>query len=842
MGESFVLPEKALFKLGRNLDSQIRFTDACVSGGHCVIERTGNVDMLTDNRSRNGTFVNGSRVTHRPLSDGDVIVIGETALQYHRLPDTPPSGKPDTEVVRVRDAWKKSEASVCDKFQLRGRGLGAMFQTQDESPQIGKLRGALDAFYRLVTVTHQESDLRVVMEQALDIAVKAMEADRGAIVLCGAPGEIGQLEVMRRSEGRPQEKMVISQTIVDTCFNEGVSILTSFGTPTQTAHATRSVLMQGIQSVMCVPIEAEKTILGVVYLDSISVVDRFLKPDLEILAAMASILGTLVEKRVLVVKAQAATHQLDYVLSHVPVGIFVTTLDGRFTLWGDHCERLFGYPSQAVVGRDGIPLLLAHPDLAPSLLEAAKTSGFEADMELKRRDGTNFLGNVSCKKFFDPQGNLVGFAGMILDITERRNLQDQLVQQEKMASLGLLAAGISHDFRNLIAPMYGFAQLASLNPAATPKLVNAVLIHAKHAVEITNSLLTYARRRDDASEVVDVTKILDNVLDLVSSELAMCNIRVTKLYTAGPSVRVNPGLVQNVFLNLLLNAREAMPRGGMLTLAVEASPEDLSLRFTDTGIGIKKEHVRNLFQPFFTTKEGTGGSKKGTGLGLYNSFNIIRAQGGMLSCESEEGKGTSFTIRFPLHQPEDLTATVTTTTSRPTPIPVRHAPRHKVLVIEDNEGMNNLWRSLLEPFEQVYTTTVEDALSRCREENYDLILVDVVQTGLSDRFRMVASVRDAKPGAYLVLVISNPLEETEAAKVMECTDEILQKPFEVSQVQEILSAAAKRMGIELSRTPTPPAVAAGAAGAGAAHTPPSAGAAGAAGAAGPTGGSPAAPR
>ncbi|MBI5369295.1 MAG: FHA domain-containing protein [Planctomycetes bacterium] len=787
VGEAFLLPEKGAFLIGRNTDANLRFNDVCVSGMHCQIERSGNVDMATDVRSRNGTFVNGTRITHRPLTDGDVIVIGETALQYHRLPDTP-YPKPDTEVIRVRDAWQKSEASVCDKFQLRGRGLSGILGSPESTPEVQKLKSALDAFYRIVTLTHQESDVRVVLERSLDIALTALDADRGAIVLYGAPGEFSQLEIMRRREAKSAEKMVISQTIVDTCFNEGVSILTSFGTPSQTAHATRSVLMQGIQSVMCVPIEAEKCILGVIYLDSTSVVDRFAKPDLEILAAMASILGTLIEKKMLASRAQAVGHQLDYVLSHVPVGIFVTDLEGRFTIWAEHCERLFGYPTQAVVGRDSLALLLAQPDMAPGLLTAAKGGSFEADLEFRRRDASQFLGNLSLKKFFDTSGNHVGFAGMLIDITDRRNLENQLVQQEKMASLGLLAAGISHDFRNLLAPMYGFAQLASLNPSAKDKLVHATLTHAKHAITITNSLLTYARRRDDVLEVVDVCKVLDNVLDLVASELALCNIKVNKLYTSAPGVQVNAGLVQNVFLNLLLNAREAMPQGGTLTLSVEATERDVSLRFVDTGVGIKQEHLRNLFQPFFTTKEGAGGGKKGTGLGLYNSFNIIRSQGGALTCESEEGKGTTFTIKLGIHSEERPSQPLA-----PTPPPAAGraaAPaRLPVLVLEEGTAMVDLWTTLLDGMDRVITSRGDEALSHCRDTSFAVIFVDVAHAGLGEGFKTLAAIRDLKPGAHLVLVIGNALSEPDEAKATEYADEILQKPFEVARVQQILMAA-----------------------------------------------------
>ncbi len=233
------------------------------------------------------------------------------------------------------------------------------------------------------------------------------------------------------------------------------------------------------------------------------------------------------------------------------------------------------------------------------------------------------------------------------EVTQEKLLQEQLSNTEKLASLGTLAAGVAHEINNPLGIIIGFGELLLEN---TPKESQAyqdiklILKHALHCKNIVENLLNFARSTKGLHEMVDINEAIREIISIIKHPLEINNIKLETMFASNlPLVRGDKRELQQVFLNLIINAIDAMPKGGKLSITTELD-EDQSVKivFQDTGHGIKREHLDKIFDPFFTTKpEG-----KGTGLGLSVSYSIISKYNGRIRCESEEGKGATFIINL----------------------------------------------------------------------------------------------------------------------------------------------------------------------------------------------------
>ncbi|HEX3544202.1 MAG TPA: ATP-binding protein, partial [Candidatus Acidoferrum sp.] len=233
------------------------------------------------------------------------------------------------------------------------------------------------------------------------------------------------------------------------------------------------------------------------------------------------------------------------------------------------------------------------------------------------------------------------------DVTQRERLEEQMTQTEKLTSLGLLAAGVAHEVNTPLAVISNYIQmLGKQMPDGDPKqaIIEKIVKQTFRASEIVNNLLNFSRT--SATEVVDidVNRVVEETLSLVAHPLKTSQIQVVRQLGATlPAVRGSANKLQQVFLNLFLNARDAMPGGGMLEVRTTAHNGSVEVEIVDTGAGIAREHIHRIFDPFFTTKA----SGRGTGLGLSVSYGIIKEHSGKIDVRSTVGKGTSFHVELP---------------------------------------------------------------------------------------------------------------------------------------------------------------------------------------------------
>src|SRR4029077_332090 len=248
--------------------------------------------------------------------------------------------------------------------------------------------------------------------------------------------------------------------------------------------------------------------------------------------------------------------------------------------------------------------------------------------------------------------NVIGALIILDDITERMDLEAQLSQADKLSSIGLLAAGVAHEVNTPLAVISSYAQMLSKQLQDDPQkggLLEKITRQTFRASEIVNNLLNFSRTSGTEFTEVNINKIIADTLALLEHQFKITKIRVEDdLAEHLPLISGNPGRLQQVFLNLFLNARDAMPNGGTLRIAT-SNGEGISVVVADTGAGIAQEHIHRIYDPFFTTKaaprEGQG---NGTGLGLSVTYGIIQEHAGQIRVESRPGRGTTFYLDFPL--------------------------------------------------------------------------------------------------------------------------------------------------------------------------------------------------
>jgi PAS domain S-box-containing protein len=261
--------------------------------------------------------------------------------------------------------------------------------------------------------------------------------------------------------------------------------------------------------------------------------------------------------------------------------------------------------------------------------------------------GRSVVLNVSITPLVGKSGEKIGRLLLFDDVTQRERMEEQMSQTEKLTSLGLLAAGVAHEVNTPLAVISNYIQmLARQMPEGDPRhaIIEKIVKQTFRASEIVNNMLNFSRTGPSELADVDVNRVVEETLSLVSHPLKTSQIQVVKqLGEALPPVRGSANKLQQVFLNLFLNARDAMPLGGMLEVRTAAHNGSVEIEVADTGNGISREHIHKIFYPFFTTKPGG----RGTGLGLSVTYGIIKEHAGKIDVRSTPGRGTSFHVEFP---------------------------------------------------------------------------------------------------------------------------------------------------------------------------------------------------
>jgi PAS domain S-box-containing protein len=380
--------------------------------------------------------------------------------------------------------------------------------------------------------------------------------------------------------------------------------------------------------------------------------------DMALLSAVAAQAATALENgrlyRQLRTKADELERMRQFsenILESLNEGLAVFDRDGRVVRWNRQLEELYGIRHEAAAGRhmndlfDG-PIAQMMRTSTAALAEGG--AYYRVPMATRHEPSRRLLVNVAVTPLRDSSDAVVGTIVIVEDISTRVQLEEQLQISEKMASIGLLAAGVAHEVNTPLTGISSFTQM--LLEGAEPddpktKVLEKIERQTFRAAKIVNGLLNLARPAQVDSGPTDINAVINDVLSLLEHQFRTGRIQVRKEFApAPPIVQGIEYKLQQVFLNLFMNARDAMPRGGWLTIATRQEADGAVVEVSDTGSGISPEVLSRIYDPFFTTKE----IGKGTGLGLSITYGIVQEHGGTITCDSQPGQGTRFTLRLPL--------------------------------------------------------------------------------------------------------------------------------------------------------------------------------------------------
>jgi two-component system, NtrC family, sensor kinase len=383
--------------------------------------------------------------------------------------------------------------------------------------------------------------------------------------------------------------------------------------------------------------------------------DYLSSEDLELLSTIAGYVAIAVENARLYQSLEQKALQIERlkdfnenIVESLRIGVLTADLEDRIESWNPQLEDLLEVSRGEAIGRKLGEVLPG--DLAGEIFSRAAAEHVSGiyKFHLTMRSGKHLVVNASIAPLLGKDGARLGRLVLLDDITQRVRLEDQLVQTEKLTSLGLLAAGVAHEVNTPLAVISNYIQmLAKQIPADDPrqKTIERIVKQTFRASEIVNNLLNFSRTGAAEPVEVDLNSVLEETLTLVQHPFKTASISVVRNYAEPlPVVLGSTTRLQQVFLNLFMNARDAMPSGGMLEVRTGAHNGSVEVEVVDTGAGIPAEHIHRIFDPFFTTK-ATG---RGTGLGLSVSYGIIKEHAGKVDVRSTPGKGTSFRLEFPV--------------------------------------------------------------------------------------------------------------------------------------------------------------------------------------------------
>jgi PAS domain S-box-containing protein len=512
--------------------------------------------------------------------------------------------------------------------------------------------------------------------------------------------------------------------------------------------------------------------------------------------------------------------ELKTILATVSDGVVAFDQEGTILEVNPAAEHMFGHGRLQLLGRN-IREIFGDGERPTydSLLETGPESGSRrvigADHRIaaRRRDGTPFPARLSvgAARYRDK----VLFVGTIADLTETEELQAQLRQAQKMEAIGQLTGGIAHDFNNLLAIMKGNLQLLRRKLGKENAFLREALFATDRGASLVEKLLAVAQRRTLRSRPVDANGAIRNLQDMLARTLEE---RIELAYALAPDlepIETDPVELESAILNLCLNARDAMPRGGRLTIETRSVAEDLwtgadgprrrpgrfvLVRVSDTGCGMSRETLERASEPFFTTKR----SGLGSGLGLSMVYGFVRQSGGQVTMESEPGKGTVVSLYFPARSATpDLS--LRDDAASAVPVPVRGEGR-TVLVVEDNPNVLKMVSAILtEAGYEVATALRGEQAIQALEEGLapDLLLTDIHLPGGFGGITLAESVRERCPEVPVLFMSGYMSGRQVRRRLALCPASlILRKPFdEATLVQRVAEALATAAELKAARAP-----------------------------------------
>jgi PAS domain S-box-containing protein len=665
---------------------------------------------------------------------------------------------------------------------LGSRIVGRVWSFRDVSER-NRAEALQSALYRITETTASVENVEQLYPALQAIVGELMDARNFYIAIPDENGGLSFPYFVDEFDAVPPE-VKPGKTLTEYVLRTGKPLLASPEVFESLIHAGE-VEMVGAPSVdwIGVPLKEGDKTFGVLVVQSYDEAVRYSVRERDLLTFVSQHIASAIDRKYSEQALRASEERFRAMSEASPLGIFLTTGTGECIYVNPALHSICGTSGGELLGRSWAGAI--HPDDRESVVRGwfgfVKRDGKGGrTFRVQRPDGHVLWIAVAVVPMQPAEGSR-GFLGAVEDVTARRRLEDQLAQAQKLEAVGRLAGGVAHDFNNLLTAIMGYASLLLRRlPADDQNRRNLEEIQkaGERAATLTRQLLTFSRRQVQVPEILDLKGLLTGLGDMLRHLLGEDIELVPVLPASAAWIKADRGQIEQVIVNLAVNARDAMPQGGRLTVQVEAVDlkEDAGLppgpfvvlTVQDTGTGMDAETRQHIFEPFFTTKE----RGKGTGLGLATVYGIVQQSGGHVIVESEAGQGATFRIFLPRVKSAG-------------PIPLFQeggspAGSETILLVEDEPLVRSMTREILEisGYRVLEADGGEAALRLCDDfaGNIDLMLTDVVMPKMSGR-ELADRVSSSRPGMR-VLYASGYTDEVIAHHgVLEPGTEFIHKPF-----------------------------------------------------------------
>ena len=503
-----------------------------------------------------------------------------------------------------------------------------------------------------------ETDLNALLSSVLDRLSRTLSVDRIAIFL--RAGEEPEHFVLSKSIGMIPAGGLDLSFLAEPRADPGRHMFfeNTHQVPRQTAGSQDTIARLDLN--YYIPCRAQQRTVAVLGLGKTNKgADYLSSEDVELLETLGGYLGIAIQNGRLYASLQQKVAEYERlkdfnenIVESINVGVMALDMEDRIESWNAQMEVMYALPRWQALTQSVQKVFPA--DFVEEFYRVRQNSGINNLYKFRMQTpaGETRTVNVAIAPLVTRKFEVIGRLVIMDDITERVELESQLSQADKLTSIGLLAAGVAHEVNTPLAVISSYTQMLAKQLQGDPQksgLLEKITRQTFRASEIVNNLLNFSRTSGTEFADVDVNKVITDTLALLEHQFKTARIEVHSELTGGIStIQGNPGRLQQVFLNLFLNAKDAMPGGGRLSVAT-SNGEVVSVRVSDTGSGIAPEHIQRIYDPFFTTKNAPKeGQNRGTGLGLSVTYGIIQEHAGKIRVESSPGAGTTFALDFPL--------------------------------------------------------------------------------------------------------------------------------------------------------------------------------------------------
>jgi PAS domain S-box-containing protein len=775
-----------------------------------------------------GVILEWNPAAERMFGYARAEVIGRSAEILNRPGEAPAITRAIQDGMRTQGQWsgelrlaakdgseREVEAIVIALRDGRGRTIGRVSVNRDITDQ-RRAERIRSATFQISEAANAAENLQELYRAIHDIVGELMPAKNLYIALYDPVTDLISFPYFVDEHDQADAPKRPGRGLTEYVLRAGSPLL---ATPERTRELEQldEVELLGTPSLdwLGVPLKVAERTLGVLAVQSYSSGVRYGEPERRILQFVSNQVAMAIERKRVDEENQRQQGFLRQVIDLNPNLIFVKDWDGRFTLVNRALADLYGAKPEDLIGR-------RDADFNPNRDEVEQYLRDDRDVMTTGQprfnlEEPNTGAQTGERRWFQvikvplrtPEG-APQVLGVATEITQRKQLEGQLRQAQKMEAVGQLAGGIAHDFNNVLTAILGYTRLLLKDPADLPARqrsdVEEIQQAAQRAATLTQQLLAFSRKQVLQLVVLDVNEVVQGMRTLLRRLIGEHITLVATLEHEPLLVRADQGQLQQVIINLSVNARDAMPAGGRLTIATAKVELDaafvrghpgaqpgpfVKLEVADTGMGMDAETRRRVFEPFFTTKA----AGKGSGLGLATVYGIVKQSGGYIAVTSARARGATFTVYLPL-----VAGGVPEPAGETAPVPPR-AGRETVLLVEDETGVRSLARRALQGFG--YTVLEagngQEALAVARQcrEPIDLLLTDVVMPEMGGR-ELAEALKEERPETRVLYTSGYPdtaglQEEVEAATVA-----YLPKPYTpddlAQKVREVLDAPADGAG------------------------------------------------